>query len=83
MFKNKSIATIYIYGMAIMLCITLLFILLLIYEEYNEFERDSVRLRASNIKIQKTKMVDDTKRIVSFLTQEKRDNQVDEPNRAI
>ncbi len=71
MFKNKSIATIYIYGMAIMLCITLLFILLLIYEEYNEFERDSVRLRASNIKTQKIKMVDDTKRIISFLTQEK------------
>lgn len=72
MFKNKSIATIYIYGMAIMLCITLLFILLLIYEEYNEFERDSIRLRASNIKAQKIKMTDDTKRIISFLTQEKR-----------
>ncbi|MBN2767771.1 MAG: hypothetical protein JXQ68_01590 [Campylobacterales bacterium] len=72
MFKNKSIATIYIYGMAIMLCITLLFILLLIYEEYNEFERDSVRLRASNIKTQKIKIADDTKRIISFLAQEKK-----------
>ncbi len=48
-FKHKSITTIYIIGLSILFAFMLLFVNLLIYEEYNDFERDADLIRKTYI----------------------------------
>ncbi len=49
MFKHKSITTIYIFGLSILFAFMLLFVSLLIYEEYNDFERDANLIRKTYV----------------------------------
>ena len=52
-FKNKKITTIYIWGMFVILIFVLLFALLLINDEYNDFDKEAASLRKEYIEEQK------------------------------
>ncbi len=49
MFKNKTITSTYIWGLIVMFLLVLLFVVLLIYEEYNDFDREAKVLRSTYI----------------------------------
>ncbi|MDD3775909.1 MAG: ATP-binding protein [Sulfurovaceae bacterium] len=49
MFKNKTITSTYIWGLIVMFLLVLLFVVLLIYEEYNDFDREAKVLRSNYI----------------------------------
>ena len=66
-FKNKKITTIYGWGMFIILLFVVLFALLVIYEEYNDFDRDVVSMRKAYIEEQKNTISFDTNRVVKYI----------------
>lgn len=75
--KEHSLTSIYIWGMVVMFCLVLLFVVLLIYEEYNDFDREEVMLRKNYI-AQKQDMIDaDTRNMISFLTQQNNKKGID------
>jgi signal transduction histidine kinase len=49
MFKNKTITSTYIWGLIVMFLFVLLFVVLLIYEEYNDFDREAKVLRSNYV----------------------------------
>jgi len=67
-FKNKKITTIYIWGMFIILIFVLLFALLLINDEYNDFDKEATSLRKEYIEEQKNTIVFDTNRVLKFIS---------------
>jgi signal transduction histidine kinase len=67
-FKNKKITTIYIWGMFIILIFVLLFALLLINDEYNDFDRDIVSMRKNYIHDQKEIISFDTQRVINYIS---------------
>jgi len=67
-FKNKKITTIYIWGMFIILLFVVLFALLLINDEYNDFDREAESLRKEYIGEQKNTIVFDTNRVLKFIS---------------
>jgi len=67
LFKNKKITTIYGWGMFIIFLFVLLFAFLVIYEEYNDFDREVVLVRKAFIKEQKGIISFDTNRVVNYI----------------
>jgi len=66
-FKNKKITTIYGWGMFIILLFVVLFAFLVIYEEYNDFDKEVVSIRKEYIKDQKSIISFDTNRVVNYI----------------
>jgi len=66
-FKNKKITTIYGWGMFIILLFVMLFAFLVIYEEYNDFDKEVVSMRKDYIHEQKEIISFDTNRVVSYI----------------
>ena len=69
-FKHKTITTIYIWGMLIVLLFVVLFTTLLIYEEYNDFDREASSIRKQYIEEQKNTISFDTNRVLKFIAYE-------------
>jgi signal transduction histidine kinase len=69
MFKNKSVTTIYIWGMLVTFLFALMFIVLLIYEEYNDFDRESSIIRQQYIETQKNHIKFNVEQVHAFLNQ--------------
>ena len=66
-FKNKKITTIYGWGMFIILLFVVLFAFLVIYEEYNDFDKEVVSMRKNYIKEQKKIISFDTNRVMKYI----------------
>jgi len=66
-FKNKKITTIYGWGMFIILLFVVMFAALVIYEEYNDFDREVVNMRKNYIKKQKEIVSFDTNRVINYI----------------
>jgi signal transduction histidine kinase len=67
-FKNKKITTIYIWGMFVILIFVLLFALLLINDEYNDFDKEAISIRKEYTEEQKSTIVFDTNRVLKFIS---------------
>jgi len=66
-FKNKTVTSIHIWSIAVMSLFVLLFITLVIYEEYNDFERDASSIRKQYILDQKEKIRYDINSVLKFI----------------
>ena len=66
-FKDKKITTIYAWGMFIILIFVVFFAFLVIYEEYNDFDREVVSIRKNYINNQKEIISFDTNRVVQYI----------------
>jgi signal transduction histidine kinase len=67
-FKNKKITTIYLWGMIIILLFVLLFALLLINDEYNDFNSDIASMHKNYIHDQKKIISFDTNRVINYIS---------------
>jgi len=67
-FKNKKITTIYGWGMFIILLFVVLFAILLINEEYNDFDKEAESLRKEYLQEQRNTIVFDTNRVLEFIS---------------
>ena len=70
LFKNRNITTIYLWGMFIVLIFVFLFAMLLINEEYNDFDKTAKTLRKEYIAEQKKRIEFDTNRVLQFINYE-------------
>ncbi|MDD5406056.1 MAG: ATP-binding protein [Sulfurovaceae bacterium] len=70
MFKKNSITSTYIWGLVIMFFFVLLFIVLLIYEEYNDFDREAQMFRKSYVTQHRQVIENNDKRVVDFISYE-------------
>ena len=66
-FQNKKITTIYGWGMFVILLFVVFFSFLVIYEEYNDFDREIVSTRKNYIKNQKETISFDTNRVLNYI----------------
>ena len=66
-FQNKKITTIYGWGMFIIFLFVMMFAALVIYEEYNDFDREVVTIRKNYIKEQKKTVSFDTNRVINYI----------------
>jgi signal transduction histidine kinase len=69
-FKHKTITTLYIWGMLIVFLFVVLFTTLLIYEEYNDFDREASSIRKQYIQEQKNIITFDINRVLKFIANE-------------
>ncbi|CUV65513.1 putative two-component sensor histidine kinase [Sulfurovum sp. enrichment culture clone C5] len=69
MFKNRSVTTIYIWGMLVTFLFALMFIVLLIHEEHNDFDRESSVIRKKYIETQKNHIKFNVEQLSAFLEQ--------------
>lgn len=69
MFKNKSVTTIYIWGMLITFLFGLMFITLLIYEEHNDFDREASTIKKKYLDTQKEHIKFNAEQASVFLSQ--------------
>ena len=67
-FKNKKITTIYLWGIFVILLFVVLFAVLLINDEYNDFDREAESLRKEYLQEQKNTIVFDTNRVLKFIS---------------
>jgi len=70
LFHNKSITSIHIWGMLVMLLFIALFIVLVIHEEYSDFDKEISNIREKYIKKQKESIKFDTNRVLDFINYE-------------
>ena len=79
-FKQKTITSIYIWGMFVVFLFVVLFTTLVIYEEYNDFEKEAISIRKHYIAEQKNKIRFDVNRVLKYInfTYEKNHTLVDE-----
>ena len=66
-FKHKTITAIYIWGMLIVFLFVVLFTTLVIYEAYNDFDREAASIRKQYIEEQKNTIEFDTNRVLKFI----------------
>ena len=66
-FKDKKITTIYAWGMFVILIFVVFFAFLVIYEEYNDFDREVVSIRKTYIEKQKKTLSFDINRVVQYV----------------
>ncbi len=66
-FKDRKITTIYAWGMVAILVFVVLFAFLVIYEEYNDFDKEVVSIRKTYIEEQKKIISFDTNRVVQYI----------------
>ncbi|HIP18865.1 MAG TPA: GHKL domain-containing protein [Sulfurovum sp.] len=67
LFKNKKITTFYGWGMFAILLFVVLFSFLVIYEEYNDFDREVVSMRKNYMQEQKKTISFDTNRVLNYI----------------
>ena len=67
-FKNRKITTIYIWGMFIILLFVMLFAVLLINDEYRDFDKEAASIRKEYMQEQKNTIVFDTNRVLKFIS---------------
>ena len=67
MFKNKTVTSIHLWSTGIMFIFVVLFVALVIYEEYNDFERDASSIRKEYFLKQKKTISYDVNRILKFI----------------
>lgn len=65
--KNKTITYIHMIAMIVMLLFVVLFTFLLIYEEFNDFDKDALKIRKNYIQKQKEIITFDTSRVFAFI----------------
>lgn len=65
--KNQTITYIHIISMSVMLIFVLLFTFLLIYEEYNDFDKEALTFRKNYIQEQKSLISFDVNRVLNFI----------------
>jgi signal transduction histidine kinase len=82
MFKNRSVTTIYIWGMLITFLFALMFITLLIYEEHNDFDREASTIRKTYLDTQKERIKLNVEQASAFLDQIDSNSKV-KPNDAL
>jgi len=66
-FKQKTITSIYIWGMFVVFLFVVLFTTLVIYEEYNDFEKEAISIRKHYIAEQKNKIRFDVNRVLKYI----------------
>ena len=66
-FKGKTITTLYLWGMLIIFLFVILFTSLIVYEEYNDFENETVTIRKQYIEEQKNTIRFDIDRVLKFI----------------
>ena len=66
-FKKITLNSINLFGIFILLFFAMLFTILVIFEEYRDFEHESITLRQSYIKTQKEKAKDETQRVLNYI----------------
>ena len=66
-FKQKTITSIYIWGMFVVFLFVVLFTTLVIYEEYNDFEKEAISIRKHYIAKQKNKIRFDVNRVLKYI----------------
>ena len=67
-FKDKTIVSINILTMLVMFVFVVLFIAVVFYGEYNQFEKNAEKLQEEYIKKQKASIVFDTQRVQKFIS---------------
>ena len=82
-FKNKKITTIYGWGMFIILLVVMLFAFLVIYEEYNDFDREIISIRKKYIENQKETITFDTNRVINYIDYVYRNSREHLPEKAL
>lgn len=65
--KNKTIASIHVAGMLMMLMVIVVFSAIVVYKEYQDFEKEAQSLHAEFIQKQKDTIVFDTTRVLNFI----------------
>jgi len=65
--KNKTIASIHVVSMLLMLMVIVVFSAMVIYKEYQDFEVEAQNLHAEFIQKQKDTIVFDTTRVLNFI----------------
>ncbi|CAA6824592.1 MAG: Unknown protein [uncultured Sulfurovum sp.] len=80
LFQNKTITYIHMVVMSIMLVFVLIFISIVIYQEYNQFEKEASELREFYIQKQKNTVKFDVNRVLKFIQHKyaNRDPSIDE-----
>ncbi|GIT98251.1 cache domain-containing protein [Sulfurovum sp. TSL1] len=65
--KNKTIASIHVAGMLMMLMVIVVFSAIVVYKEYQNFEMEAQNMHAEFIQKQKDTIVFDTTRVLNFI----------------
>jgi signal transduction histidine kinase len=65
--KNRTITFIHIVAMSIMFLFVLLFIFLVIYEEYTDFDKEALAIRKAYLQKQKETITFDVNRVLDFI----------------
>lgn len=66
-FQQFSLNFINLFGIIVIFFFAMLFTLLVIYEEYRDFEQESITLRQNYIETQKQKARDETQRVLNYI----------------
>ncbi len=67
MFNNRTVTSIHLWSISIMSLFVALFIALVIYEEYNDFEREAKKIRKDYLIEQKSIIFNDINRVLKFI----------------
>ncbi len=78
--KDRSIASIFVWGAMIVFALIFIFSAIAIYIEYRDFDAETEKLRREYLEEQKAQIVFDTKRVLRFIKNEysKRHGKIDE-----
>jgi len=66
-FQRFTLNAINLFGIFILFFFAMLFTLLVLFEEYRDFEHESIALRQSYLKTQKSKAKDETQRVLNYI----------------
>ena len=66
-FKDKTITSLYLWGMLIIFLFVILFTTLVVYEEYNELDKETATMRKQYIEEQKNTIKYDIDRVLKFI----------------
>jgi len=66
-FQKYTLNSINLFGIFILFSFAMIFTILVLFEEYRDFEHESVALRQSYLKTQKIKAKDETQRVLSYI----------------
>ena len=66
-FQKFTLNSINLFGIFILFFFAMLFTILVLFEEYRDFEHESVVLRQSYLETQKTKAQDETQRVLNYI----------------
>lgn len=67
LFQRFTLNSINLFGIFILFFFAMLFTILVLFEEYRDFEHESIALRQSYLKTQKLKAKDETQRVLNYI----------------